>query len=58
MRHSAKRRRLRSTAPRPSPIPVRCANPHMTDDHAVRSSNNGEIKWRGEFIFISRGLRR
>ncbi len=43
--------------PSPRPYPEHVAEPVYSEDHAVRRvRSNGEIKWGGDFIFISESL--
>jgi transposase InsO family protein len=44
-------------SPSPRPMPKRLEDPWYDADHEVRRARtNGEIKWRGEFVFISEAL--
>ena len=43
--------------PSPRPMPTRLLEPWYDPDHQVRRvRSNGEIKWRGDFIFLSEPL--
>jgi len=44
-------------SPSPRPYPAKVEDPWYDADHAVRRvRSNGEIKWGGDFIFISEAL--
>jgi transposase InsO family protein len=44
-------------SPSPRPYPARVEDPWYDADHAVRRvRSNGEIKWGGDFIFVSEAL--
>jgi putative transposase len=44
-------------SPSPRPLPKQLDDPWYDADHEVRRARtNGEIKWRGEFVFISEAM--
>jgi putative transposase len=48
----------RCYAPSPRPYPARVQEPHYADSlHVRRVRSNGQIKWRGQLVFVSGVLR-
>jgi hypothetical protein len=47
----------RCYAPSPRPYPARVQEPHYADSlHVRRVRSNGQIKWRGQLVFVSEVL--
>ena len=59
MKRSASNRPPRVYAVSPRPYPARVEDPWYDATHQVRRVNpNGQIKWRGELVFVSEAVRR